>query len=107
MGKSGRDYFSTHNERLFERNEVSARGRYMGDFQERDHSNHVELEVVRPDTPPTPGGPESEENTNIIVTHNSAIVDRATPPRSGDTTLELRAPTPPTPGTPVVWYPCE
>jgi len=83
VAKSGRDYFNTHNEQLFERNEVSARGKYMGDFQERDHSERVELEVVRPDTPPTPGGPESTTN------------------------LELRAPTPPTPGTPVVWDPCE
>jgi len=74
----------------------------MGDFQDRDQSNHVELEVVRPDTPPMPGGPESEENTNIIVPHDTAIVDRATPPTPGDTNLELHAPTPPTPGTPVV-----
>ena len=60
-----------------------ARGIYMGDFQERDHSDCIELEVVRPDTPPTPRDPESTTN------------------------LELRAPTPPTPGTPVVWDPCE
>jgi len=107
VGKSGRDHFSTHNEQLYERNEVSARGRYMGDFQERDQGNHVEIEVVRPDMPPTPGGPESEENTTILVTHETTIVDLATPPTPGDTSFELRAPTPPTPGTPVVWDVCE
>jgi len=106
VGKSGRDYFSTHNKQLYERNEVSARGRYMGDFQERDQGNHVEIEVVRPDTPPTPGGPESEENTTIIVTLETARVDLAAPPTPGDASLELRAPTPPTPGTPVVWDLC-
>jgi len=29
VGKSGRDYFSTHNEQLYERNEASARGIYI------------------------------------------------------------------------------
>jgi len=103
VGKSGRNYFSTHDEQLYERNEVSARGRYMGDFQEREEGNHVEIEVVRPDTPPTPGGPESEESTTILVTLETAVAGLATPPTPGDTSLELRAATPPTPGTPVVW----
>jgi len=75
----------------------------MGDFQEREQGNHVEIEVVRPATPPTPGGPESQERTTIIVTLESAIAGLATPPTPGDTSLELRAPTPPAPGTPVVW----
>ena len=102
MGKSGRDYFSTHNEQLYDRDEASARGRYMGDFPEREQGNHVQIEVVRPDTPPTPGGPESAEHTTIIGTLEPAIVDLDTPPTPGDTSLELRAPTPPTQGTPVV-----
>jgi len=103
VGKSGRDYFSTHNEQLYDRDEASARGRYMGDFPEPEQGNHVQIEVVRPDTPPTPGGPESVEHTTIIGTLEPAIVDLDTPPTPGDTSLELRAPTPPTPGTPVVW----
>jgi len=103
VGKSGRDYFSTHNEQLYERNEASTSDRYMGDFQEREQDNHVEIQMVRQDTPPTPGGPKSEENTTIIVTLEPAITGLATPPTPVDTSLELRAPTPPTPGTPVVW----
>jgi len=103
VGKSGRNYFSTHDEQLYERNEASARGRYMGDFQEREQGNHAEIEVVRPDTPPTPGGPGSEENTTILVTLETAAGGLATPPTPGDTSLEARAVTPPTPGTPVVW----
>jgi len=102
VGKSGRNYFSTHDEQLYERNEASARGRYMGDFQEREQGNHAEIEVVRPDTPPTPGGPGSEENTTMLVTLETAVGGLAAPPTPGDTCLEARAATPPTPGTPVV-----
>jgi len=75
----------------------------MGDFQERGQGNHAEIEVVRPDTPPTPGGPGSEENTTIRVTLETAVAGLATPQTPGDTSLEPRAATPPTPGTPVVW----
>jgi len=103
VGKSGRNYFSAHNKQLYERNKASARGRYMGDFQEREQDNQVEIEMVRPDTPPTPGGPGSEENTTILVTLETTAAGPATPPTPGDTSLELRAATPPTPGTPVVW----
>jgi len=103
VGKSGRNYFSAHNKQLYERNKASARGRYMGDFQEREQDNQVEIEMVRPDTPPTPGGPGSEENTTILVTLETTVEGPATPPTPGDTSLKLRAVTPPTPGTPVVW----
>jgi len=48
-------------------------------------------------------GPESAEHTTIIVTLEPAIVHLGTPPTPGDTSLEVRAPTPPTLGTPVVW----
>ena len=74
----------------------------MSDFQECGQGNHAEIGVVRPDTPPTPGGPGSEENTTILVTLETAIAGLATLPTPGDTSLELRAATPPTPGTPVV-----
>jgi len=75
----------------------------MGYFPEREQGNHVQIEVVRPYTPPTPGGPESAEHTAIIGTLGPAIVDLDTPPTPGDTSLELHAPTPPTLGTPVLW----
>ena len=107
MGKSGRNYFSTHDEQLYDSNEVSARGRYMCDFQEREAGNPTEIEVVRPDTPPTPGGPGSKENTTTLVTLQTAVGGLATPPTQGDTCLEARAATPPTPGTPVVRDPFE
>jgi len=100
--KSGHNYFSTHDEQLYERNEASARSRYMGDFQEREQGKHAEIEVVRPDTPPTPGGPGSEENTTMLVTLDTAVGGLVTPPTPGDTCLEARAATPPTPRTPVV-----
>jgi len=102
VGKSGRNYFSTHDKQLYKRNKASARGRYMGDFQEREQGNHTEIEVVRQDTPPTPGGPGSEENTTTLVTLETALGGLATPPTPGDTSLEARAFTTPTPGTPVV-----
>jgi len=43
VGKSGRNYFSTYDEQLYERNQASERGRYMGDFQERGHSMTTEV----------------------------------------------------------------
>ena len=79
----------------------------MCDFQEREQGHHVEIEVVRPDMPPTPGGPGSEESTTTLVTFETAVAALATPPTPGDTSLEARATTPPTPGTPVVRDPLE
>ena len=109
MGKSGRNYFSRHDEQRYDCNEVSARGRYMCDFQERAPAagNPIEIEVVRPDTPPTPGGHGSEENTTTLGTLETAVGKLGTPPMPGDTCLEARADTPPTPGTPVVRDPFE
>jgi len=104
VGNSGRNCFSTHNDQLYGRNEVSARGRYMCDTQERAPAagNLTEIEVVRLDMPSTPGGPGSEENTTTLVTLETAIAALATPPTPGDTCLEARADTPPTPRAPVV-----
>ena len=71
----------------------------MCDFQERAPAagNLTEIEVVRPDTPPTPGGLGSEENTTTLVTLETAVKTLAIPPTLGDTCLEARADTPSTP----------
>ena len=107
VGKSGRNYFGTHVKQLYERNEASTRGRYMCDFLEREQGNHTEIEVVRPDTPPTPGGPGSEERPSTLVTLETSVGGLGTTPTPGDTSLEERPTTPPTPGTPVVRDPLE
>jgi len=107
VGKSGRNYFSTHDDQLYDRNEASARGRYMCDFQERKQGHNAEIEVVRPDTPPTPGVPRSEESTTTLVTLETAVGGLATPPTPSGTSLQARAAAPPTPGTPVVQDPLE
>jgi len=107
VGKSGRNYFGTHIEKLYEQNEASARGKYMGDLLEREQDNHTEIEVVRLNTHPTPGGPGSEECPTTLVTIETSAGGLGASPTPGDTSLETRPATPPTPGTPVVQDPVE
>ena len=102
VGKSGRNYFGTHVEQLYERNEASARGRYICDFLERERGNHTEIDVVTPDTPPTPGGPGSKERTTTLVPLETSVGGLGTPPTPGDKNLEERDTTPTTQGT--QWY---
>ena len=107
MGKSGRNYFGTHVGKLYERNEASARGRYMGEFLDREQGHHNEILVVRPDTPPTPGASGSDEHPTTPVTLRTSVVRLDTRPTPGDTSTEARPATPPTPGTPVVEDPLD
>ena len=66
VGKSGRNYFGAHVEQLYERNEASARGRYMCDVLERKQGSHTEIDVVRPDMPPTPGGLGDKRSSALL-----------------------------------------
>jgi len=107
VGKSGRNHFGMHVETLYERNEASARGRYMGEFLEREQGNHTDIAVVRPHTPPTPGNPGSEERPTTLVTLETTVGGLGTPPTPGDTSLEACPVTTDTAGTPVVQDPVE
>jgi len=67
VGQSGRNYFCPAFEPLYERNEASARGRYIGEFPHPEQGHYNEVSVVRPDMPPTPGatGPEARPATPV------------------------------------------
>jgi len=107
VGKSGRNCLGTHVEKLYERNKASARGKYMGEFLEREQGNRNEIVVVRPDTPPTPGGSGSDERPATPVTLGTSVGGLGTSPTPRDTIPEERPATPHTPGTPVVEDPVE
>jgi len=92
LGKSGHNYFCTDVKKLYERNEASARGRYMGEFLDREQGHHKEISVVRPDTPSTPGDSGSDERPTTLVTHGTSVVRLDTPPTPGDTSPRCALP---------------
>ena len=107
VGKSGRNYFCTDVETLYERNEASAHGRYMCEFLDRAQGHHNKISVVRPDTPPTPGASGSDGRPTTPVTLGTSVVRLDTPPTPGDTSPQARPATPSTPGTPAVEDPVD
>jgi len=60
--------------RVYERNEASARGRYIGEFPHREKGQHNKASTVRPDTPPTPGATGPEAHPATPVTPGTPVV---------------------------------
>jgi len=73
VAKSWSNYFCPEFEPLYERNKVTARGRYICEFPNRDKGHNNEAPVVRPDTPATPGATGPEERPATPVTFGAPV----------------------------------